>query len=562
MRHVGHTAPGTGQGMAWTSNKHLRRKLALALLLTGLAATLLAAWQVRHAIREDAIRRFAATCDAITIQIKERLTAYALMLHGGKGFFAASDSVERDEWRTYFEAVQAERTVPGFEGIGFSLLIAPEDLASHEASVRAEGLLDYRVTPPGPRDIYSAIVYLEPLHARNLLAFGYDMFSEPVRREAMEKARDTGEAALSGKVTLVQEGGAERTQAGALMYVPVYRNGAPVGTVQQRRAALLGWAYSPYRMEDLMRGTIPDWTLKGRSFVDLHIFDGDHQDERHLLFDSQPDAVDHGRHTFLHEERTIDFHDHRWLLVFNGNQTAGQISYLPAWLTAAGGFVISGLLFGMMLLLFKRADAQRMAEGFAEQIRSMAYHDSLTSLPNRVLLLDRLQMALAGCKREGVHGALMMVDLDNFKPLNDAHGHAIGDLLLVEVARRLQSCVRHTDTVARLGGDEFIVLLSALTGGAEAARCEALAVADKILATLSRPYRLQEAGTGSAAVEHCCSSSIGLTLFTGEEADERAIIRRADTAMYAAKRAGASRICLADEERTKDATACSRTKTV
>ena len=519
---------------------------AFAVLLLGLLASLLAGWQVSHAIREDAIRRFAATCDAITIKIEERLTAYALMLQGGQGLFAASDSVERDEWRAYFETIRADRTVPGYEGIGFSLLIAAEDLTAHEASVRAEGFPDYRVTPPGPREVYSSIVYLEPFRGRNLLAFGYDMFSEPVRHRAMAKARDTGLPALSGKVTLVQEGAAERVQAGALMYVPVYRNGAPVETVEQRRAALLGWAYSPYRMEDLMRGTIPDWTLKGRSFVDLHIFDGDQPDENRLLFDSQPDAVDHGRRTFLHEERIIDFHDHRWLLVFNGNQTAGEISYLPAWLTAAGGFVISGLLFGMMLLLFKRADAQRMAEGFAEQIRGMAYHDSLTKLPNRPLLLDRLQMALAACRRSGEHGALMMVDLDNFKPLNDTHGHAAGDLLLVEVARRLQSCVRHTDTVARLGGDEFIVLLSGLTGGAESARREASAVADKILTALSLPYRLQDRGTGSTSIEHHCSSSIGLTLFTGDEIDDSAIIRRADIAMYAAKRGGRHRVCWTD----------------
>jgi len=535
----------------WIVNKPLRRALALAVLLLGLLASLLAAWQVRHAIREDAIRRFAASCDAITIKIEERLRAYALMLQGGQGLFAASDTVERDEWRTYFETIEADRTVPGYEGIGFSLLIAPEDLAAHEASVRAEGFPDYRVIPPGPREVYSSIVYLEPFRGRNLLAFGYDMFSEEVRRNAMEKARDTGQPALSGKVTLMQEEGAERVQAGALMYVPIYRNGAPVETVEQRRTALLGWAYSPYRMEDFMRGTVPDWTLKGRSFVDLHIFDGDQPDETRLLFDSQPHAADHGRGTFLQEKRTIDFHDHRWLLVFNGDLAAGELSYLPAWLAAAGGFVISGLLFGMLLLLFKRADAQRMAEGFAEQIRSMAYHDSLTKLPNRLLLLDRLQMAQAACLRSGSHGALMMVDLDNFKPLNDTHGHAAGDLLLVEVARRLQTCVRKTDTVARLGGDEFIVLLASLTGGEEAARGEAAGVADKILFALSSPYHLDTAERGSASVEHHCSSSIGVALFGAGDVDDSAIIKRADTAMYAAKRAGRNRVCFADEPAKK-----------
>ncbi len=526
---------------SWVHRKQLRRAVTCGVFLCGLSASLLAGWQVKHAIQEDAIRRFASVCDAITAKIEQRLTAYAVLLQGGQGLFAASVSVERDEWRTYLETIKANQTVPGFEGIGVSLLIAPEDLAAHEAAVRAEGFPAYQVTPAGPREVYSSIIYLEPFQGRNLLAFGYDMFSEPVRREAMERARDTALPALSGKVTLVQEEGAEHTQAGALMYVPVYRNGVPVDTVAERRAALFGWVYSPYRMEDLMRDTIPDWSLQGRSFVDLHIYDGQVADESRLLFDSQPEGLDHGRQTFLSEQRTVDFHGHCWLLAFNGSQAAGQISYAPAWLTATGGLIISGLLSGMLLQQCKRADAQRRAECLADQIRGMAYHDSLTGLPNRPLLLDRLQMALAEGRRNKQQGALMMVDLDNFKPLNDKHGHDAGDRLLVQVARRLQQCVRQTDTVARLGGDEFIVLLPGLDGSEEQVRREAASVAEKILAVLSRPYHLADIGSGLRAIEHVCSSSIGLTLFGPEDEDSEAIIKRADTAMYKAKGKGRNR---------------------
>jgi diguanylate cyclase (GGDEF)-like protein len=538
-----------GMRRTWLQRKKFRMAVAIGVLLLGLLASLLAGWQVRRDIRQDAIRQFAAACEAITIKIQERLTAYAVMLQGGQALFSASESVERDEWRTYIETLKADQTVPGYEGIGFCLRLTPEELASHEAAVRSEGFPDYRVTPADPRDAYSSIVYLEPFRGRNLLAFGYDMFSEPVRRQAMEQARDTGRPALSGKVTLIQEGGDENAQAGSLMYVPVYRNGRPVGSVEQRRAALFGWVYSAYRMEDLMRGTIPEWSAEGSSFVDLHIFDGEHRDDAHLLFDSQPDEANHNRRTFLHEERTIDFNGRHWLLVFNGSQTADQVSYTAAWLTAAGGSVISGLLFGMLLLLFKRVDAQRMAEGFAEQIRGMAYHDSLTKLPNRRLLSDRLQMALAGCKRSGSHGALMMVDLDNFKPLNDTHGHAAGDLLLTEAAKRLRGCVRETDTVARIGGDEFIVLLAGLTGGEEAAKDEAAGVADKMLHALCSPYHLSQVGLGTAPIEHRCSASVGLTLFAGDETDQSAIVKRADDAMYSAKRTGRNRVCfVADKE--------------
>ena len=526
------------------SPQSLRLAIALAVLLFGLAGSACAAWLVKRVIEDDAARQFAAACDAITLKIEERLVAYAVLLQGGQALFAASASVGRGEWRDYVETVKADQIVPGHEGIGFTQLIRPEELAAHQASVRREGFPGYAVHPGGRRDVYSSIVYLEPFSGRNLLAFGYDMFSEPVRREAMARARDTGGPALSGKVTLVQEGAAERAQAGTLMYVPVYRNGAPRGTVEERRAALLGWVYSPYRMEDLMRGTIPDWSVQGRNFVDLHIYDGDTADGTRLLFDSQPDGTHHGQPTFLHEQRTIDFHGRRWLLLFNGRQAAVEIGYGPAWLTAAGGLVITGLLSGMLLGLFKIAEARHTAEELAAQIRGMAFHDSLTGLPNRRLLADRLAMALAAGHRQNAFGALLMLDLDNFKPLNDEHGHAAGDLLLAELARRLQDCVRETDTVARLGGDEFVILLPALAGDTGEAHRRAVEVAEKIRAQLEHPFRLP-ASAGAPPVEHRCPCSIGVTLFAGGETNQSAIIKRADDAMYQAKKAGRNRIATA-----------------
>ena len=139
--------------------------------------------------------------------------------------------------------------------MGFSVLIPRAELARHVRELRQEGFPEYRLKPDGVRELYSAIIYLEPFTGRNLRAFGYDMFSELVRRAAMEQARDTGAAALSGKIVLVQETGAD-VQAGTLMYVPVYHKGLPLETVAQRRAALQGWVYSPYRMKDLIKGIL------------------------------------------------------------------------------------------------------------------------------------------------------------------------------------------------------------------------------------------------------------------------------------------------------------------
>jgi diguanylate cyclase (GGDEF)-like protein len=183
-----------------------------------------------------------------------------------------------------------------------------------------------------------------------------------------------------------------------------------------------------------------------------------------------------------------------------------------------------------------------------EQVRQLAFFDMLTGLPNRLLLSERLNHALASIKRRGHMGTLMFMDLDNFKPLNDSHGHAMGDLLLQEVARRLLACVRETDTVARIGGDEFVLVLGELSHEPEASKAQATLVAEKVLAALSEPYLLatgpheQELGR-AALVEHRCTVSIGMALITPDVDGADRILQLADSAMYRAKVSGRNAIC-------------------
>ena len=516
--------------------------IALAVFAAGVLASLFAAWQVHRTIEEQAKVRFHAVCDEITARINARLAAYALMLQGGRALFTASDDVRRDEWRTYYDVLDAQRAVPGYLAVGFIEWVPAAKLDDHVARTRRSGLTDYVVHPPGQRDGYGPIVFIEPFTAANVPTSGFDMHSEPVRRSAMDKACDTGEAALTAKLTLVQDGDSGQ-DPGAVMYVPVFRNGAAAATPTERRQALVGWVFCAFRVRELMAGVLPDWFTAGRDAIGLRIYDGDAPSDRNLLFASRPAAASEDG-AALECQRGIDFQGHRWLIVFSGNgphEGAG-----PAGLaTGAAGLLISGLVLGLMLTGYNRLDAQQRAEELAAQVGEMAFHDSLTALPNRLLLLDRLEMAIAVCTRSGGHGALMMVDLDNFKPLNDTHGHAAGDLLLVEVARRLRDCVRRTDTIARLGGDEFIVLLPSLARDAGAAVAEAVAVAGKILDALSRPYVLAGDDDGVATINHHCSSSIGVTIFGGNETDPGKILRLADAAMYEAKRAGRNRVSVA-----------------
>ncbi len=173
-----------------------------------------------------------------------------------------------------------------------------------------------------------------------------------------------------------------------------------------------------------------------------------------------------------------------------------------------------------------------------DEYRQMALFDTLTGLPNRRLLSDRLTLAVEQNRRQGSLGALLFIDLDRFKELNDTLGHDHGDMLLIEVGQRLTHAVRRVDTVARLGGDEFVVMLPQLASDPQAALADARSVADKVLHSLGEPYHL-------AGHVHHNTPSIGLTLFAGQASEEiDQILRRADAAMYAAKRAGRNRVCV------------------
>jgi diguanylate cyclase (GGDEF)-like protein/PAS domain S-box-containing protein len=166
-----------------------------------------------------------------------------------------------------------------------------------------------------------------------------------------------------------------------------------------------------------------------------------------------------------------------------------------------------------------------------EQIRHLALYDDLTQLPNRRLLLDRLQKALAASTRSGQPGALLLIDLDNFKEVNDLYGHDHGDLLLVQVAQRLNACIREVDTAARMGGDEFVVMLTQLSENPVAATDQAVAVGQKILDALNVDYELH-------GKRHHCTPSIGITLFAYQHQTIGELLKQADRAMYQAKAAG------------------------
>ncbi|MBA3024008.1 MAG: EAL domain-containing protein [Gammaproteobacteria bacterium] len=199
----------------------------------------------------------------------------------------------------------------------------------------------------------------------------------------------------------------------------------------------------------------------------------------------------------------------------------------PKWVTMSAVRSVGGEVTHYVAIFMDISERKRAEE----EIHRLAFFDTLTGLPNRRLLTDRLQQALAGSQRSGGYGALMFMDMDNFKVLNDTRGHDMGDLLLVQVAQRLQKCVRESDTVARLGGDEFVVILHELGDAPMQAASQAEILAEKIVEELGLPYQLK-------GLEHHASVSLGVCLYHGHDASLEELLKRADTAMYQAKQSG------------------------
>jgi len=322
-----------------------------------LLASLLITFNAWYFARGEATKRTQARFDfrvkTIETGIYERLQAYEFLLRGGSGLFATSDEVTREDWRAYVTKLQINQYYPGIQGVGFAKRILPSEKAAHLRQIRDNGFPQYTIKPDGERPEYTSIIFIEPFDWRNQRAFGYDMFSEPTRKEAMIRARDTGIAALSGKVTLLQET-AKDIQSGFLIYLAVYRKGEPLETPEQRRKALMGYVYSPFRMNDFMKGIL----LEKERYVELQIFDGDKPFKETLLYRS--DSADDTSPTHLEDrnfathQSILEYAGHRWLLsfvsskYFEENISTGGINFI-----LVTGITISLLLFGMVLSLSK-----------------------------------------------------------------------------------------------------------------------------------------------------------------------------------------------------------------
>ena len=257
------------------SRRH-RILLPYLILLVGLCFTIIVYYSFSKLSFEQDHSRFQKNVQELQDRIRLKIETSITLLRSGTGLFAASDEVAPVEFHRFVQQLDLQTNYPGIQGIGFSRRFTPAEKDNLVQKMRQSVREDFHVWPDNPRNEYTAIVYLYPPGNLNERAIGYDMFVEPVRRQAMEQARDTGAPAASGRVRLIQEPDNEE-QAGFLIYAPVYKNGAPINSVDERRKALVGYVYSPYRIDDFL-GPI----TKNTGDVSLQVYDTEIKDANFL----------------------------------------------------------------------------------------------------------------------------------------------------------------------------------------------------------------------------------------------------------------------------------------
>jgi diguanylate cyclase (GGDEF)-like protein/PAS domain S-box-containing protein len=595
------------------------------------AAGTVSCWLWQQENRHTALERRSSQDTQLretTSSMEQRMHAYEQVLRSVQGLLALPGHPERADLRLFVESLQLGADFNGMDGLGIVM----------------------RAAKP-VRGVSAPIVQMEPATARNQRLLDWDLYADPAQRAAMDAARDSGRVAISGKVPLASEGGTA-TQAGFMMFLPIYRDGAQPNSVADRRAHLVGWVMAPVRMGELMA------SLYGQRGAgsDIRVYDGVQLAPGDLLFGSSgtPEPGDvlvgwvteymviagrtwvlairpqsgaaglgneasdiiavsgltlslllaaltwvllTGRARALTAARQMttelrEMKDH-FELIFNAGPDSvvikrledGEILNINDGFTAMTGYSRSevigvpiqslklwenpperqrylaalkqqGACDNMEAMFRTRAGAlfvgivsartasfkgtqcivaviRDISERKATELRMthMAQHDPLTGLPNRALFTDRLQHAVSQARRDQSCLALMYLDLDKFKPVNDTQGHAVGDLLLKAVAARMLECVRQSDTVGRMGGDEFVVLLPTIRD-----EQDVMLVAEKIRLALNEPFDLE--GGHRANV----SSSAGIAIYPEHGDDELQLSQNADTAMYLAKARGRNRV--------------------
>jgi signal transduction histidine kinase/CheY-like chemotaxis protein len=352
--------------MTTDTNAQMSRPEAPApwtVLLVFLLITALATKYVWDSSRLADRTRFTSATQTTRDAIRFRIETYVNVLRAATGLFAANRAATRDEFRAYVRHLDVQRRYPGVIGIGLSLRVRPDGVARVVADMKANEFPEFRIWPQSPRPEYHAIVVIEPLDERNRSALGFDLHIEARRREAMDRARDTGEAVATACVRLISQIDPNRPR-GFAIFLPVYKVPVTPSTLAERRDKLYGFVYAPFRAADLFSATVGSQVRPEVRFI---VSDGPD-----VLYDSDPNQQGTPRFTAL---TTVPVAGRQWSIRFQSERTGVGAPFWVAAATFVGGLAISFLLFSVLRLhgrgrLQAEATAERLRRSEAELLRA------------------------------------------------------------------------------------------------------------------------------------------------------------------------------------------------
>jgi diguanylate cyclase (GGDEF)-like protein len=499
--------------------------------LTAALALTAAGWiGLEHGRREDARQQFERRTEAAQAAMRARLLSYEQILRAGAADIASSPDIGRAEWRDFIAYLQLDERVPGIQAVGYAERVKRDERAAHQRRVRASGVPDYEMRPEGIREDYFPIVFNEPFVGRNARVLGFDMYSEPVRRAAMDRARDGAEAAITGKLVLAGETfrGSQAQQPGFVMYMPVFRREARTLAPAGRDAALKGFVFSPFRMHDLMRSILDEGVLQ---VLDVRVLDesGPGQAESELIDTRYAwRATDSSARPLFTHRVSFPMPGRTWTLEFSSRPNFdATLEQARPWYVLAGGVFASLMLFALTLALVSAWN----------RAHELSMRDPLTGLYNRRYLEETMGRELPRARRLGQSVGVIVLDIDHFKKLNDTYGHDAGDAVLARTGELLRNATRKQDIACRFGGEEFAVVLPGATLDIARNRAESIRVA---LEALRVPFDGRELGP--------LTVSAGVAAVPPHAQDWSFAMQQADRALYVAKQAGRNKVVAAVDD--------------
>jgi diguanylate cyclase (GGDEF)-like protein len=474
---------------------------------------------------EDAKSQFERRTETAEAAIRSRMLSYEQILRSGAARVASSPSTSRKEWRDFIAHLGLEERFPGIQSIGYAERVKPAERDAHMKRVRAEGIPDYEIRPSAPRGDAFPVVFNEPLSPRNARVLGFDMFSEPTRRAAMERARDNSDVAISGKVLLSGDSfsGTQPQQPGFLMYVPVFTKEVRAASYGERDAALAGYVFSPFRMHDLMRGILDEGVLQ---VLDMQVFDEPSQRESELIdtrtawrvtpTDAAPEFSRHVAFPMPGRFWTIQFQSRP--------EFDAMLERSRPWGVLGAGILTSIVLFFLTVALVTAWN----------RAHHLSMRDPLTGLYNRRYLEETMGRELPRARRLGESVGVIVLDIDHFKNLNDTYGHDAGDFVLERTGELLRAATRNSDIACRFGGEEFAVILPGATLLVARNRAEAIRAA---LESLEIDFEGKLIGP--------LTVSAGVASMPPHGQDWTHTLQQADRALYTAKQSGRNKVVAA-----------------